>query len=560
MSKKSSFLKKLLAASIAAAMTVSSAGTVWAADTYQDVEKSAIAGLAQGLGKYLEGESGEIQDLESVGYGADLTLKLEDGAKSLLGILVPVDVSLFDTLTLTMDMALKEGVEGVDADLLLNGGKLCSLQIFVDLLEGVEYVQIPELVEGYMKADLTSGSMEEAQAAADFLQILGGIYRDPVNVIPESGTVKTLLERYGGIVIDHMQEEEPSEAVVTAGGISEDCTVYEGQMYEADVLAAAEDILTAAKEDDELKVLIDSWSEISGESGDLYTEFQKAVEEGLSELEEGTDDEMDTETFLSSKIYVNEEGKIIARDFSVEGDPENETYISWKKPADGDKEGFFLGMTANMTYTYETEEEGEVQEETTSSFSIEGTGETVDGLLNSEYTLAVDGADAAVIEVTDYDVESGEAGYPNGSVSLVFLADSASSDEESFDLLVNLKFILSFISDESTEESEIVLTLSSADVPLFSLSLGAKPGSDLEIPDLSALSPLYDMNDEEDAEAYEQKVDADTIKKNAVKAGLTEEIVSAIESMLSGDTSEETDIGDEADPAYEDISDEAVID
>ena len=51
------------------------------------------------------------------------------------------------------------------------------------------------------------------------------------------------------------------EEAVSVEGISEDCTVYEGYLTEENLGTIAEAVLTAAKDDQELKSLFDSWTE-----------------------------------------------------------------------------------------------------------------------------------------------------------------------------------------------------------------------------------------------------------------------------------------------------------
>lgn len=544
MCSRKGLLKKILAVSSAAVMTVSAAGTVWAADTYQSVEKAAISGLAQDLAEYLGKESGEVQNLQETGYKADITLKLEDGGKTLLGLLAPVDVSWVDTLTMAMDVSVKDGVEGVNADILFNDSKLCSFLAFIDMMNGIEYAQIPELADSYLKVSLTQETVDAMEASQESLKIIGNLYDDPLAVIPEGETVKALLERYGHIIVDHMQEAASSEETVAVDGIEEACTVYEGQMYEEDVLAAAEEILNTAKEDAQIKEVLDKWSELDEESDDLYTQFQDAVDSGLAGLAENTGEEPDTGTYICSRIYVNGDGKIVGRDFSVEGETDSAVSVSWKQPSDGDKVGFYLEMATNTEY-YDVETTEDSVEIVTNTLNIAGSGENIDGLLNGTYTLAADGVDAAAIEVRDYNLADAEAGYPNGSVTLAFLADPETEDGTYYNPLANLKLGLNFNSDQAADKSEIVLSVSSADVPIISLSVSAEPGSGVEIPDFSTLSSVYDINSQEDMDAYTQELNMDTIKENAINAGVPEDIIAQIEEILTAPSYEETEITDD---------------
>ena len=47
---------------------------------------------------------------------------------------------------------------------------------------------------------------------------------------PEASVVETLLDKYGSMLFDNVTEGESSQETLTAGDISQDCKVYEGQI------------------------------------------------------------------------------------------------------------------------------------------------------------------------------------------------------------------------------------------------------------------------------------------------------------------------------------------
>lgn len=53
---------------------------------------------------------------------------------------------------------------------------------------------------------------------------------------PEASVVETLLDKYGSMLFDNVTEGESSQETLTAGDISQDCTVYEGQISAEDAV------------------------------------------------------------------------------------------------------------------------------------------------------------------------------------------------------------------------------------------------------------------------------------------------------------------------------------
>ena len=96
----------------------------------------------------------------------------------------------------------------------------------------MEYIQIPELSDSYMKAPVSSDSEENSEEAQQFLNTYMTTLSDLTSVLPDSKTLSTLLDRYGNIIIDSFEEGSSVEESVSVDGISEECTAYEGIISE----------------------------------------------------------------------------------------------------------------------------------------------------------------------------------------------------------------------------------------------------------------------------------------------------------------------------------------
>lgn len=103
---------------------------------------------------------------------------------------------------------------------------------------------------------------------------------DITSVIPDGKTVSTLLDRYGNLVIDNMEEGTATEETLSVEGIGEDCTVYEGVVTDDSARSMVEEILTTARDDKEIKGLFDLWNQ--GE--DQYASYQSGIDDLLNDI------------------------------------------------------------------------------------------------------------------------------------------------------------------------------------------------------------------------------------------------------------------------------------
>ena len=121
-------------------------------------------------------------------------------------------------------------------------------------------------------------------------------------VLPDTKTLSTLLDRYGNILIENFGDETVTEEALSVEGVSEDCTVYEEILTEQEVLSILREVLTTAKEDQELKGLLDMWSEPGG-GEDVNARLVAGADSALADLpEQGTEEINQKAAMFTSKI------------------------------------------------------------------------------------------------------------------------------------------------------------------------------------------------------------------------------------------------------------------
>lgn len=555
MNRTRQILKKAVVTAMGASLVVSGSSTVFAASSYKETEKTALANVVSKLpeawNSYLENYQKACE-----GTKGTFTLTVEDTGRALAGALMGgTDVSWLQSITFDSDITIKDGVEAIVGGLLLNDTKLCDLNFYMDLANMVEYIQIPELSDGYISAPI-EGTVTTSEGVAENSQEIMSTYMNALSdlssALPDSDTLGTLLDRYGNIIIDNIEDGSSAEESVSVDGISEDCTVYEGTVSEKAVTAMAEGILTAAKDDAEIKGLFEQWAGAS-DGKDQYQQFEDAVADALDSIG-SADGEVSEDPVFSSKVWVNADNKIVGREFAVIDGAETTPVFTWKAPSDGDTSALLLEITAED-----------------SSLTLTGSGTTSDGLLNGDYIFAIDGTEAADINVENLETKPEKAGYYNGTLNVTFPvaeADAANTDGESeaasnplagFGIVINLK------SDASTDSSSIGLTVTTSGAPIATLTISGGYGDGVDIPDLTSLDKTYDGSDDAAMTEYVANINWDTFLANIKAAGVPDELAtqletiltSAVESMTATDEDQDTSATDSSADGETEAADDA---
>ena len=555
MNRTRQILKKAVVTAMGASLVVSGSSTVFAASSYQETEKTALANVVSELpgawDDYLENYQKSCE-----GTKGTFTLTVEDTGRALAGALMGgTDVSWLQSITFDSDITIKDGVEAIVGGLLLNDTKLCDLNFYMDLANMVEYIQIPELSDGYISAPI-EGTVTTSEGVAENSQEIMSTYMNALSdlssALPDSETLGTLLDRYGNIIIDHIEEGSSVEESVSVDGISEDCTAYEGTVSEKAVTAMAEGILTAAKDDAEIKGLFEQWAGASN-GEDQYQQFEDAVADALDSIG-SADGEVSEDPVFSSKVWVNADNKIVGREFAVIDGAETTPVFTWKAPSDGDTSALLLEITAED-----------------SSLTLTGSGTTSDGLLNGDYIFAIDGTEAADINVENLETKPEKAGYYNGTLNVTFPAaeaDDTTTDEESeaaSNPLAGFGMVINLESDASTDASSIGLTVTTSGAPIATLTISGGYGDGVDIPDLTSLDKTYDGSDDAAMIEYVANINWDTFLANIKAAGVPDELAtqletiltSAVESMTATDEDQDTSATDSSADGEAEAADDA---
>lgn len=550
MKTRKKWLRKTTAICTAALLgTAVIPSTAFAADDYASIEKNAWAEEVKNMASSYAASIEESQALVS-GMQSDISLKIEDSGRSLLGFVAPFDISWLNDITLANTVSFTDGKEGLLMKVLLNDNQICSLEYYLDPESQDVYMRIPELSDKYFKTNLKEAADQQASniesdieeltpddtdvdiptdnfasAYSDSISLSASLMSDLSSALPEASVIEALLDKYGSMLFDNLTEGESSQETLTAGDISQDCTVYEGQISSADAVKTATELLEAAKSDSDIESILNTWNDKLSSGENLYESFTTAVDKGLNALKD-TDTSDSEDSYLSTKIWVDENGRIAGRALEIQEGDTTTPILTWQMPENGSDFGYLLTIASDDINTY----------------SLSGSGQIDGDKLNGTYELSLANSISAIIEVKDYDTVSAKEGNLNGNYKITFpSSDTDNEDDYYSSILENFALVLDLNSEK--DSGSVALSIENAGSTLGTLSITGGAGEAVEIPDLASLKDVYDANNNDDMNAYAATLDFTSIMDNLSKAGVPDEVITYI---LSGGSATEDSSDTEA--------------
>lgn len=550
MKTRKKWLRKTTAICTAALLgTAVIPSTAFAADDYASIEKNAWAEEVKNMASSYAASIEESQALVS-GMQSDISLKIEDSGRSLLGFVAPFDISWLNDITLANTVSFTDGKEGLLMKVLLNDNQICSLEYYLDPESQDVYMRIPELSDKYFKTNLKEAADQQASniesdieeltpddtdvdiptdnfasAYSDSISLSASLMSDLSSALPEASVIEALLDKYGSMLFDNLTEGESSQETLTAGDISQDCTVYEGQISSADAVKTATELLEAAKSDSDIESILNTWNDKLSSGENLYESFTTAVDKGLNALKD-TDTSDSEDSYLSTKIWVDENGRIAGRALEIQEGDTTTPILTWQMPENGSDFGYLLTIASDDINTY----------------SLSGSGQIDGDKLNGTYELSLADSISAIIEVKDYDTVSAKEGNLNGNYKITFpSSDTDNEDDYYSSILENFALVLDLNSEK--DSGSVALSIENAGSTLGTLSITGGAGEAVEIPDLASLKDVYDANNNDDMNAYAATLDFTSIMDNLSKAGVPDEVITYI---LSGESATEDSSDTEA--------------
>ncbi len=323
---------KLIAAIVVILILVSGAATAFAfkdkivnvfsqmtkspAEYYAYVEEKAIKESTDELKEYA---NTAVKDM-AVDLTTDVTLNretLDTLLQSSLGVsLADMEGSIGVTLEsfgLNVQAAKKGNKLSETFGVRFNEVDLITMDMFMDLTEQEMLMRFPELSDAYVDF---SSALEEGLSEFDL---------DELEAFAAGSSIDAadLLKRYGNIIIKNIEDVEMDKnAEITIDDLSVKCTKLTVTISNDDVKNMLEDILSEAKEDKYILDVLDLY-------GIDEDDYQDMIDQLEDDLEDSSEDLLEED--IEMLVYVDGDGNIIGREFSMDGSDASIGYITATK-------------------------------------------------------------------------------------------------------------------------------------------------------------------------------------------------------------------------------------
>ena len=455
-----------------------------------------VDGLGEAYGAILGG-AGSSSTPEKAGAKLNMTLTMGDTALDLFEQAIfagpaPVDISFLKEINLDMDVGMNGQMEAIQLALGLKGQHIVSANLLMNMADSVIYAALPELNDQWIKLEAGSADMPNV--------ITGGMsspamLAELAEALPDAETLAKVLDRYLNIALKELDNVEQTTTTLEVGGVKQECTVLTLKVYEADALAAVKAVLNEAKDDAELKKIIEDaakgMEDLAGEdigADEAYADFKEGVEDLLAELNEVT--ETDTENPIQLDTYVDKNHNIIGMKLNMDSQGERYDVVYFYNLTEGDKTAFEFAVPSDV--------------DDTDDFKVSGTGTKKDGKTSGTYTVSMQGMDMVTVKIADLTDET-------GTITLTPSADlfPAGVTDMLGDLSLQIKLSADGIALNILGDNEVLLGLD--------IKAVESDGPDMNVP-----SNAVDGTNSSAMEKWAEKLAMDKLMDNLEKAGAAE--------------------------------------
>lgn len=287
------------------------------------VEGESIQGAVGVLTEVLKAIDGADLSNVTTDMGANLELTVRPSAQLvqlLQSSLFPqgggIDLSALQSIGLNTSMDMKDDLIRMLVGVSVNGQKLADADLIADMAAMTIWLGLPGLAEGYVEFDANSmgGAMEDVPVAENSKVPMAGSFSGTAVMQPEQGIamapaaivqllpkfmpdpekLEPLLNKYIGIILGSIGDVKSEKIQAELDGNKQDAIKLTYTITEQDLAKMILAVLKAAKDDAELKIVIDELSAdlrvVAAELGetfdqDLWPMFKSFCENGVAYFE-----------------------------------------------------------------------------------------------------------------------------------------------------------------------------------------------------------------------------------------------------------------------------------
>lgn len=491
---------------------------------YQYVEKKSFKGVAAGTADlyqlYLLDNKNPAQTAASV----DLALQLDQGGKDFLELagLAGVDLSWLDSAGAAMRLNPTEDKIGAKLSVNVNKTDVCSLAMALDIEAMEAYLQIPELTDTYIGADLRDAlGSAYAKTFSRSWEERRERYKEAMADMPGKTKLARLLDKYAGIALSCVEDVDKKSKTLRIEGVEQQCTALEVTLDARTAADMLDAVLSEAEDDEALEELIANFAEAAGIDGsDTYDVFL----DRLDALYKAFAGNRGGEALMT--VYVNGKGEIVGRELEA-----GDLVLAWLMPQKGNRFGLELSAS----------QRGE-------SYSLTGEGKRFGSRIDGELNVRYNGAPVLDVTADNLNLDTLKQGQLNGKLEIRVGSgiQKAAGAVEGLSVLQDMQITLNAKSSADSAKFTLGLFYDGESMGSVTVNAQSKKSSKVKIPKEKNVVFVEGLADLED---WLDEINWDKVVSRLEKAGLPRSVTSAIENL--GDRIEDGDYSEIMDALYE---------
>lgn len=477
---------------------------------YQYVEKQQIKDAAAMVSDIYNNRIKDTRDPDNFSIDSRIKVELGESGQDMISLLglAGVDLSWLDSVQLAVNASSsKQDTMSSGMEAYLNGDKLISANIILDLAENAVYLQSPELSDNYLgmetELDDLSAMINSGMTSSEVPQKLKEIF----DQFPDRKTVERLLIKYGNLALKCIDDVDMGKNVtLKAEGVSQKCTKLTVTLDDETFQTILENILKEAVKDKELEKVIRNAASLDEtlDADEIYEAFQASLENSLDYLSFRTGSEIEMCIWVDNKGEVK--GRTIEMDYGF-----SKNSIEFFMPQKGKHFGYELSAKTDGI-----------------SVSLEGSGKRSGDKLSGDFQVKYNGAGLVDIAVKNYNTKKAKEGYVNGSFTV-------SPSSALMSLIPGIDFIgrssLEMNLKQAKDDLSLAMTVIYDDERLGTLQVDSKIGNGKKAK-IPRQKDVIWAEDDEDIEEYLETIDWDSFISKLEDAGAPSFAVNYLERMI----------------------------
>jgi len=362
----------------------------------------------------------------------------------------------------------------------INDTDIANLDVIVDIEGEAVYITIPELSNKSLAVEIPE----------DFISTFStqmALNAELAEILPSGDTMEKIAAKYLGIIVDAITDVEKYEDKIIVNSVKQDVTALSFDIDGEMVQEVGIELLETLKKDKDVRTFLESYLGLMGMPSDSIDNFYDNIDTSIQDLEDLDTSEMNT---VNVVFYFNDDHEFTGVTMAPEEEEGNLLFLIAQS-----KGKFGMEFILNdVTYLLG---EGTV---------------TDDGAVSGTVNLYIDEGNAIDIELEDVMINDDEKLL--GTIAVT----SPTYTFNEFDFALEFK-------DET-----VALTVNYAGKKVATLEIEYTESEEAD--DIVAPSGRNVVAVTDDPTPYMSTISFDKILSNMEKAGVSDEVISLIESLL----------------------------